>query len=132
AFKEKIPVLPAGFVVGGTFGTSSLSFFNSIPSKTNVRLHVFQGEANLSDLWASDPFTTAYVDLQGSVQKRSIDFSTMQDGNQFQTIFRRIGDWRMILANPTGLIFNIPVGRKVTLTFKVRSVSLTEDMNLVR
>jgi hypothetical protein len=132
ALQKGLPAFPATFVIGGTFGTATIAQVNKIVKVNNVRIHKFQGEANLSDFWASSPFKIAETDLQGSVTERVIDFNLNQDGTQFDTKFRLVPDFRFIFAGENGIFFEIPAGRKVSLTVKVQSYGAAELMERVK
>lgn len=133
ANRLNLPALPASLVVGGTFGTATLSLLKQFALSDYIRLHTYQGEANSATYWSTGiPAQTISSNIQGSLTTVNVDFNLNQDGSQFNEKIRRIGDFRFILATFTAIKQTLSKGDLVNLTFKAQSVGTSRGMMFAR
>jgi len=122
----------AGLVIGGTFGTSTLTILKNMSIK-GVRFHIFQGEANAASYWSNKVAARQLeTNPQGSTNFVDMDFQLYQDGSQFNDKIRQIPNFRFSISEWTALQIIVLPGETVNLTMKYQSVGKGNAMQLVR
>lgn len=117
----------AGVVVGGTYGANTLTLYKQIAGGSALRLHGFHIVNTNSGNDSTGFFDSGKVELlkamptNNSPKRNRFDLQQLVNSNSFKPNIREKQDFRFILAGYTAMLFTIPAGEKISLTFNLRS-----------
>lgn len=131
ALSNAVPALPAGFLVGGTFGAQSIAQFNKrsglIPKRVKGIRYDVSDAAVYSQMGVSY-FSTGPLNSNHRVDQ--INLAALVENNQFNPKLQ-LDDNPYLFNASTGLDIYVPANEKITLTFQIQSEGQGALMQLV-
>ena len=136
-----IPAKNAATTIGGTFQTETLTRYAAITSGSALRLH----GVHLVNTTTAGAESTGFFDngkmelLYGSPTNNSsvknrFDLQQLVNSNSFKPNIRESKDFRFLLDGYAAVLFTVPNGEAITVTFNLQSFAnghlMNKDLNL--
>lgn len=128
-------------IVGGTFQTETLTRYAAITSGSALRLHgvhlvnTTTGGAESTGFFDSGKMELLYGSpTNNSSVKNRFDLQQLVNSNSFKPNIRESKDFRFLLDGYAGVLFTVPAGEAITVTFNLQSFAnghlMNKDLNL--
>lgn len=110
---------------GSNWGADTLDIFNGLP--VGYRLHGIHVTNTNTGVESTAFFTGGRLDqVLGSLSNETtkserLDFSLIVDQNSFNPSIRAWSDFRFIVTPLTGLVFTVPAGETISVTFTLQA-----------
>lgn len=119
----------ASVTLGGSFGANTKTLVDNQCSGGAIRLHGIHIVNTNSGSDSTDFFDSGKLELckaspiNNTNERNRFDFSLLVSGETFKPSIRENKNFRFLLSGYTGLLFTVPAGEKVVMTFTVASVA---------
>ncbi len=138
ANKLGLSAIPGTVTVGGTFGTNTAAFFQTITRSKAVRLHqLWLQSATTGGVQNEQFFNTGFIKQSyGSLANNSVVDDLIPLVNQvhqdtYQTSIREIKDYRLLVDAQTALHILLPASTQVNIALYISAIEQTYDMNKI-
>ena len=126
-----------GVTIGGSFGADTLDAVQKQVAGGALRLHGIHITNTNSGSASTDFFDSGKMDLclaspiNNTNSRNKYDFQRLVGGDTFNTNIREDKNFRFSLAPRSALLFTVPAGEKIVVTFTLRSATSSYAMNMV-
>ena len=128
-------------IIGGTFQTETLTRYAAISSGSALRLHgvhlvnTTTGGAESTGFFDSGKMELLYGSpTNNSSVKNRFDLQQLVNSNSFKPNIRESKEFRFLLDGYAGVLFTVPAGEAITVTFNLQSFAnghlMNKDLNL--
>lgn len=124
AANQGLPALPAGFIVGGNFGTGAVAQLKNWAQNKPILVKGMQVTVGQASTYSTRLMSRQRVDVEDTLIENSpINFQEGQDGSQLNPLLRWYGDFKFMFTKDNALLVVVPAGEFVNITFTVESVA---------
>lgn len=130
-----IPAKNAATVIGGTYDTDTLNIFKAVSAGSAVRFHGVHIVNTNSGSDSTGFFDSGKMELlaapptNNSGIKKRFDLQQLVNSNSFKPSIRDKRDFRYLVEGYTGILFTVPAGETIAVTFNVQSYANAHLMN---